>query len=86
MAGMEARQDAAAEVAAYIDPRDIANFLPPPPPTTELVAISDSDTKPQFDERWSMDWTVPSDPPRCWLSPPGHTNVQDPDRSALFGT
>lgn len=32
----------AADVAAYIDPRDIANFLPPPPPTTELVAISDS--------------------------------------------
>ena len=25
-----------AEVAAYIDPRDIASFLPPPPPTTEL--------------------------------------------------
>lgn len=32
----------AAEVAAYIDPRDIASFLPPPPPTTEMVAISDS--------------------------------------------
>ena len=31
-----------ADVAAYIDPRDIASFLPPPPPTTELVAISDS--------------------------------------------
>lgn len=31
-----------ADVAAYIDPRDIAAFLPPPPPTTELVAISDS--------------------------------------------
>ena len=30
-----------ADVAAYIDPRDIASFLPPPPPTTELVAISD---------------------------------------------
>lgn len=29
-----------AEVAAYIDPRDIASFLPPPPPTTELVAVS----------------------------------------------
>lgn len=29
-----------ADVAAYIDPRDIASFLPPPPPTTELVAIS----------------------------------------------
>lgn len=32
----------AAEVAAYIDPREIASFLPPPPPTTEMVAISDS--------------------------------------------
>lgn len=31
-----------AEVAAYIDPRDIAAFLPAPPPTTELVAVSDS--------------------------------------------
>lgn len=30
-----------ADVAAYIDPRDIASFLPPPPPTTELVAVSD---------------------------------------------
>ncbi|MBL8648873.1 MAG: hypothetical protein JNL35_00520 [Sphingopyxis sp.] len=30
-----------AEVAAYIDPRDIAAFLPPPPPTTEFVAVSD---------------------------------------------
>jgi hypothetical protein len=29
-----------ADVAAYIDPRDIAAFLPAPPPTTELVAIS----------------------------------------------
>lgn len=31
-----------ADIAAYIDPRDIASFMPPPPPTTELVAISDS--------------------------------------------
>ena len=31
-----------AEVASYIDPRDIAAFLPAPPPTTELVAVSDS--------------------------------------------
>ena len=31
-----------ADVAAYIDPRDIAAFMPPPPPTTELVAVSDS--------------------------------------------
>jgi hypothetical protein len=31
-----------AEIAAYIDPRDIASFMPPPPPTTELVAVSDS--------------------------------------------
>lgn len=31
-----------ADVAAYIDPRDIAAFLPAPPPTTELVAVSDS--------------------------------------------
>lgn len=30
------------DVAAYIDPGEIARFLPPPPPTTELVAISDS--------------------------------------------
>ena len=30
------------EIASYIDPRDIAAFLPAPPPTTELVAISDS--------------------------------------------
>ncbi|WP_428632294.1 hypothetical protein [Sphingopyxis sp.] len=30
----------AAEVASYIDPRDIAALLPAPPPTTELVAIS----------------------------------------------
>ena len=30
-----------ADVAAYIDPRDIASFMPAPPPTTELVAISD---------------------------------------------
>ena len=29
-----------AEVASYIDPRDIAAFLPAPPPTTELVAVS----------------------------------------------
>ena len=31
-----------AEVASYIDPRDIAAFIPAPPPTTELVAVSDS--------------------------------------------
>jgi hypothetical protein len=31
----------AAEVAAYIDPRDIAAYVPAPPPTTELVAVSD---------------------------------------------
>lgn len=31
-----------ADVAAYIDPRDVASFMPAPPPTTELVAISDS--------------------------------------------
>ena len=30
-----------ADVAAYIDPRDVASFLPPPPPTTELVAVSE---------------------------------------------
>ena len=29
-----------ADVAAYIDPRDIASFMPVPPPTTELVAVS----------------------------------------------
>ncbi len=32
----------ASDVAAYIDPRDIAAYLPAPPPTTELVAVSDS--------------------------------------------
>jgi hypothetical protein len=32
----------AAEVASYIDPRDIARLLPAPPPTTEMVAVSDS--------------------------------------------
>lgn len=31
-----------ADVAAYIDPRDIAAYLPAPPPTTEMVAVSDS--------------------------------------------
>lgn len=31
-----------AEIAAYINPRDIAAYVPAPPPTTELVAISDS--------------------------------------------
>jgi hypothetical protein len=30
-----------AEVAAHIDPRAVASFLPPPPPTTELVAVSE---------------------------------------------
>lgn len=30
------------EVAAYIDPGEVARYLPPPPPTTELVAITDS--------------------------------------------
>lgn len=30
-----------ADVAAYIDPRDVASFMPAPPPTTELVAVSD---------------------------------------------
>lgn len=29
-----------ADVATYIDPRDVAAYLPAPPPTTELVAIS----------------------------------------------
>lgn len=32
----------ASDVAAHIDPRDIAAYVPAPPPTTELVAISDS--------------------------------------------
>lgn len=30
-----------ADVAAHIDPRDIAALLPAPPPTTELVAVTD---------------------------------------------
>lgn len=32
----------AADVAAYVDPRDVASFMPQLPPTTELVAVSDS--------------------------------------------
>ena len=35
-----AQSISAADVASYIDPRDIAAFLPAPPPTTELVAVS----------------------------------------------
>ncbi len=31
----------AEQVAAYISPREIASYLPAPPPTTELVAVSD---------------------------------------------
>ena len=30
----------AEEVAAYISPREVASYVPAPPPTTELVAIS----------------------------------------------
>jgi hypothetical protein len=30
-----------ADVAAYIDPGEVARFMPAPPPTTELVAVSD---------------------------------------------
>jgi hypothetical protein len=32
----------ASDVAAQIDPGEIARFMPPPPPTTEFVAVSDS--------------------------------------------
>ncbi|MEI4506689.1 hypothetical protein WBQ88_01825 [Sphingopyxis sp. CCNWLW253] len=32
----------AEEVAAYISPREVASYVPAPPPTTELVAVSDS--------------------------------------------
>ena len=32
----------AEDIAAYISPRDVAAYIPAPPPTTELVAISDS--------------------------------------------
>lgn len=39
---MPAQSISPADVAAYIDPRDIASFMPPPPPTTEFVAVSDS--------------------------------------------
>jgi len=39
---MPAQSISPADVASYIDPRDIASFMPPPPPTTELVAVSDS--------------------------------------------
>lgn len=31
----------AEEIAAYISPREIASYIPAPPPTTELVAVSD---------------------------------------------
>jgi hypothetical protein len=31
----------AEEVAAYISPREVASYVPAPPPTTELVAVSD---------------------------------------------
>ncbi|AJA10614.1 Putative secreted protein [Sphingopyxis fribergensis] len=39
---LSAQSISPADVAAYIDPRDIASFMPAPPPTTELVAVSDS--------------------------------------------
>ena len=32
----------AEDIAAYISPREIASYVPAPPPTTELVAVSDS--------------------------------------------
>lgn len=32
----------AEDVAAYISPREVASYVPAPPPSTELVAISDS--------------------------------------------
>ena len=32
----------AEEVAAYISPREVASYVPAPPPTTELVAVSDA--------------------------------------------
>jgi len=32
----------AEDVAAYISPREVASYVPAPPPTTELVAVSDS--------------------------------------------
>ncbi len=31
----------AEDIAAYISPREIASYIPAPPPTTELVAVSD---------------------------------------------
>ncbi len=31
----------AEDVAAYISPREVASYVPAPPPTTELVAVSD---------------------------------------------
>ncbi|KGB55427.1 hypothetical protein FG91_01347 [Sphingopyxis sp. LC81] len=31
----------AEQVAAYISPREVASYVPAPPPTTELVAVSD---------------------------------------------
>ena len=31
----------AEEIAAYISPREVASYVPAPPPTTELVAVSD---------------------------------------------
>lgn len=41
LATMPAPPVSAEEVAAYISPRDVAAFVPAPPPTTELVAVSD---------------------------------------------
>lgn len=32
----------AEDIAAYISPREIAHYVPAPPPTTELVAVADS--------------------------------------------
>ena len=32
----------AEQVAAYISPREVASYVPAPPPTTDLVAVSDS--------------------------------------------
>lgn len=32
----------AEQVAAYISPREVASYVPAPPPTTELVAVSDA--------------------------------------------
>ncbi|RYD41257.1 MAG: hypothetical protein EOP63_15975 [Sphingomonadales bacterium] len=41
LVALPAQSISPADVAAYIDPGEVARFMPAPPPTTELVAVSD---------------------------------------------